>query len=153
MTWSAVRDFVLNNDEFGTKNAGFCTKRGWILHNICEELERREGIGKREARLFFDRNRIVVRASNLDAKGGDEVMLNPNPPPNGATLEECGIVTGSCVKLLQLWSIKVREKGTRGARGLYDLQVVERHWNVQSVKLLASDVSGITSSTMRLTSP
>ena len=49
-------------------------------------------------------------------------MLDPSP--DGPTLADCGIVTGSVVKLLQVWTIKVKEYSTQN---IYELPVVERY--------------------------
>ena len=88
--------------------------KSWnTIYEVLVELERRERISKREARLFF---------TPPDAKTEDDNMLNPNP--DGPTLAELQIVTGSVVKLLQVWNIKVKDMadGT-----VYDLPVVERY--------------------------
>ena len=88
--------------------------KSWnTIYEVLVELERRERISKREARLFF---------TPPDEKTEDDGMLNPNP--DGPTLAELQIVTGSVVKLLQVWNIKVKDMadGT-----VYDLPVVERY--------------------------
>ena len=83
------------------------------IFDVVSELERRENIQKREARLFF---------TPPGQRSGDDGMLDPSP--DGPTLADCGIVTGSVVKLLQVWTIKVKEYSTQN---IYELPVVERY--------------------------
>eukprot|EP01043_Picozoa_sp_COSAG02_P032768 COSAG02_NODE_2204_length_9520_cov_6.974950_3_plen_1249_part_00 len=82
------------------------------IYDVLAELERRERISKREARLFF---------TPPSDESRDDSMLNPNP--DGPTLAELHIVTGSVVKLLQVWTIRVKDMG-EGTE--YELPVVER---------------------------
>ena len=115
------------------------------MYEVAQELQRREGIQLREQRLFFD-------PGDHTAKSTGEECLN-TMPDSKQTIRKVGIVTGSVVTLLQVWTLNCREEGTRGDTGKFVLPCVERHWRVQTVKLKAQDVSGIVSSTMTLIAP
>jgi hypothetical protein len=97
------------------------------MYEVVQQVERREGIRKREQRLFLTSR--LKRESDGTERGDEGSCLNTNP--GGPSLAEIGIVNGSVVKLLQVWSLNCREEGTEGQTGLFVLPCVERHWRVE----------------------
>jgi len=112
--------------------------KNWdTIHDVCQRLQDREHIPIREQRLFF--------------MSGNEEMLDPSP--KGPSLEKLGIQNGSRLRLLQVWGLKLRQRNAPRGQDDFQLECVERHWRISSIKMLAQDVSGITASSMTLRAP
>lgn len=132
----------------GGKKKGFGVEmeKTDFVEDLMDYLEKQESIPKLEQRLF-----LIGRQVGDTGVSEEDKMLNP-----GLNLIEAGIYDGCEVKLLQVWSLNVKDTidGTDYPSNEFPvLCMVERHMSVRAVKFMVEDITGVKFDDQRLSAP
>ena len=115
--------------------------------DIMEEIDQTYQIPVEEQRLF------LVGRAEADKEGitGEDKMLDP-----GMNIVEAGIYTGCEVKLLQVWSLSVKDTVT-GVDYTYEqypvLCMIERHVLLRAIMFMVEDITGVKFERQELRAP